>query len=70
MFGAAGASSDAPDILVALGGVLCKVDPCPKHPTDVGVALVKPMVDDVMDERGTCSGVDKRVCVVLLIRVM
>ena len=50
VFRAASASSNAPHVLVALGRVLRKVDPRPKHPPNVGVALVKPVVDDVMDE--------------------
>ena len=51
MFRAAGSSPDPPNILVALGRVLRKVDPRPKHSSDVGVALVESIVDDVMDER-------------------
>lgn len=50
MFGAASASSNAPHVLVALGRVFRKVDPRTKHPPNVSVALVKSIVDDVMDE--------------------
>ena len=52
---AASAPSNPPHILVALGGVLGKVYPCTKHATDVGVALVKPIVDDVVDEWRACD---------------
>lgn len=50
---AARATTDAVDILIAFGGVLSKVDPCPKHPSYVSVALIKAFVDDGVDERGT-----------------
>lgn len=50
---AARASADAIHILITLGGVLSKVDPCPEHPPDVGVALVEAFVDDSVDEGGT-----------------
>lgn len=50
---AACASADAVHILIAFGGVLSKVDPCPKHPSYVGVALIKAFMDDGVDERGT-----------------
>lgn len=50
MCGAARPSSDAVHILVAFRGVLCKVDPCPKHPPYVGVPLIKPFMDDGVDE--------------------
>ena len=51
MLTAAGAPTDAPHVLVALGGVLRKVDPGTEHTTDVGMALVKPVVNDVVDKR-------------------
>ena len=55
MQGAAGPSSDTIYILVALGRVLGKVDPGAEHAPDVGVALVKALVDDGVDERRTCG---------------
>ena len=48
--GAASASPDAIHILVTLGGVLGKVDACSKHPSDVGMALIKSFMDDGIDE--------------------
>ena len=51
----AGASSDAKHVLVALGGVLCKVDPSAKHAADVGVTFVKAVLDDVGYEQGACD---------------
>ena len=55
MQGAARPSSDAVHVLVALGRVLGKVDPCAEHAPDVGVALVKALVDYGVDERRTCA---------------
>ncbi len=46
MCGAACPSADAVHILVAFRGVLCKVDPCSKHPPDVSVPLIKPFRND------------------------
>lgn len=51
MCGAACPSADAVHILVAFRGVLCKVDPCSKHPSDVSVPLIKPFMNDGVDER-------------------
>lgn len=50
MCGAACPSADAVHILVAFRGVLCKVDPCSKHPPDVSVPLIKPFMNDGVDE--------------------
>ena len=50
---AACASTDSVDVLIALWGVLCEVDPCSKHSSYVGMALIKPFVDDGVDEWGT-----------------
>lgn len=44
------AAADTVDILIALGGVFCKVDPCSKHPSDVGMALIEAFVDDGVNE--------------------
>jgi len=51
--GAARPAPDAVHVLVALGRVLGKVDPGAEHASDVGVALVKALVDDGVDERRT-----------------
>lgn len=51
--GASGAAPDAIHILVTLRGVLSKVDPCSKHPSDVCMPLIKAFVDDGIYERRT-----------------
>ena len=56
MGGASGASSNPVHVLVALGGVLGKVDPRPEHAPDVGVALVEALMDDGVDEGGAWGG--------------
>lgn len=50
MGGASGAAADAVHVLVALGRVLGEVDAGAEHAADVGVALVKALVDDGVDE--------------------
>lgn len=50
--GASGAPSYPVHILVALGGVLGKVDARPEHTPDIGVPLIKAFVDDGVDEGG------------------
>lgn len=47
---AARPTSDPIDVLVAFGGILCKVDPSPEHSPYVSVPLVKAFVDDGVDE--------------------
>lgn len=49
--GATRASADAVDILIALWGVLCKIDPGSKHSSYVSVALIEAFVNDGVDER-------------------
>lgn len=44
------AATDPIHVLIALGGVLSKVDAGAKHATDVGVALVEALMDDGVDE--------------------
>lgn len=46
-------STDPVDVLVAFRGVLCEVDPRPKHAADVGVSFVKTLMDDRVDEGRT-----------------
>lgn len=53
MGGASCASTNPVHVLVALGGVLSKIDPGAKHPADVGVSLVEALVDDGVDKRRT-----------------
>jgi hypothetical protein len=60
MQGAARSSSDTVHILVALGRVLCEVDPGAEHAPDVGVALVKALVDDGVDKRRTCGSGNRK----------
>lgn len=57
--GAAGAAADAVHILVALGRILGEVDPRSEHSPDVGVSLVKTLVDDRVDEGRACAGEEK-----------
>lgn len=47
------ASTNPIHVLVAFGRVLSKIDPGAKHAADVGVSLVKALVDDGIDERRT-----------------
>ena len=56
MLRAASPPTNTPHVLVALGGVLGKVYPSTEHPSDVGVALVKAIVDDVMYKWRAYSG--------------
>lgn len=51
MLGAASAPSYAIHILVRLAGVLSKVNPCSKHPSYVGMALVKTLLCYGLNER-------------------
>ena len=48
--GAACAPSYPVHILVTLGGVLCKIDARSEHASDVGMPLVKALMDDSVDE--------------------
>lgn len=48
--GAARAPSYTVHVLVALGGVLCKIDAHSEHASDVGMPLVKSLMDDSVDE--------------------
>lgn len=50
MLTTSGATTDTPDILVTLGRVFGKIDPSTKHATNVGVPLVEPIMNDVMDK--------------------
>lgn len=52
---AASASTNAVDVLIAFWGVLCKIDTCSKHPSYVGVTLIKAFVNDGIDKRGACK---------------
>ena len=63
MRGAARASANAVHVLVALGRVLGKVDPGAEHAPDVGVPLVKSLVDDGVDEGGAWRGEGARLVV-------
>lgn len=47
------ASTNPVHVLVAFGGVLSKIDPGAKHAADVGVSLVKALMDDGVDEGRT-----------------
>lgn len=51
--GASCASTNPVHVLVAFGGVLGKIDPGAKHAADVGMSLVKALVDDGVDEGRT-----------------
>uniref|UniRef100_A0A0R3WQE1 Uncharacterized protein n=1 Tax=Hydatigena taeniaeformis TaxID=6205 RepID=A0A0R3WQE1_HYDTA len=44
------APSNSIDVLIGLGGVLCKVNARAKHTTDVGVTFVKPTSDNGVEE--------------------
>lgn len=46
-------STDPVHILVAFGRVLCEIDSCPEHAANVGMSLVKALMDDCIDERRT-----------------
>lgn len=46
-------STNPINILVAFGGVLCKIDPRTKHAANVSVTLVKALMDDCVDEGRT-----------------
>ena len=50
MGGTSCASTNPVHVLVAFGGVLCKIDPGAEHAADVGVALVKALMNDGVDE--------------------
>lgn len=50
MSGAARAPSYPVHVLVTLGGVLCEIDACAEHAPDVGMPLVKTLMDDGVDE--------------------
>lgn len=63
MGGTSCSSTDPIHILVAFGGVLGKVDPGTKHATDVGVALIKALVNDGVDEGRTWQEREKHVLV-------
>lgn len=47
------ASTNPIHVLVAFRGVLSKIDPSAKHAADVGMSLVKALMDDGIDERRT-----------------
>lgn len=53
MGGTSCTSTNPVHVLVAFGGVLRKIDPGAKHATDVGMPLVKALVDDGVDEGRT-----------------
>ncbi len=55
MGGTSCASANPIHVLVAFGGVLSKIDPGAKHAANVGVSLVKALMDDCVDERRTCQ---------------
>ncbi len=47
------ASTNPVHVLVAFGGVLGKIDPGAEHAADVGMSLVKALMDDGIDEGRT-----------------
>lgn len=53
MGGTSCASTNPIHVLVAFGGVLCKIDPGAKHAADVGVAFVEALMNDGVDEGRT-----------------
>lgn len=53
--GTSRASADPVHVLIAFGGVLSEVDAGAEHAANVGVALIKALVDDGVDEGRTCG---------------
>lgn len=53
MGGTSCTSTNPIHVLVAFRGVLGKIDPGAKHAADVGMSLVKALVDDGIDEGRT-----------------
>lgn len=46
-------STNPVHILVAFGRVFCEIDPRTKHAADVGMSLVKALMNDCIDEGRT-----------------
>lgn len=51
--GTSRASTNPIHVLIAFGGVLSKINAGTKHAANVGVALIKALMDDGVDERRT-----------------
>lgn len=60
-------SADPIHVLIALGGVLGKIDASAKHSSDVCVTLIKALMDDCVDEGRTVKEHALVVVVVILI---
>ena len=60
------ASTNPVHVLVAFGGVLCKIDPGAEHAADVGVALVKALMNDGVDEGRAWRENEKLICIKII----